>query len=230
MKALFTFVFVSILFAGISQSDCKPYVPPTKGSTWEITNYSKKDKVTGKIKYELLDLVESGNDITFKLQATSYDDKDEVVYVNEYEAYCTGGKFEFDMDLMMNGASMAAYQEMDVEVDASKFVIPTYAEPAGTKLADGELTIKIGSGGTTMFTMKVLVTDRLIEGTERRETSAGDFDCIVLTQKVTTRVLFKIEASSKEWYSEKVGLVRSESYDKKGKLTGYSVLTSITSK
>jgi hypothetical protein len=38
--------------------------------------------------------------------------------------------------------------------------------------------------------------------------------------------MVKTEASSKEWYAEGVGLVKSEIYNKKGKLMGYSELTS----
>jgi len=35
----------------------------------------------------------------------------------------------------------------------------------------------------------------------------------------------KVEVSGTEWYAKGTGLVRSESYDKKNKLTGYTVLT-----
>ena len=38
-------------------------------------------------------------------------------------------------------------------------------------------------------------------------------------------MIMNIEGSSKEWYAEGVGVVRSESYNKNGKLTGYSELT-----
>ena len=41
--------------------------------------------------------------------------------------------------------------------------------------------------------------------------------------------IVKIEGSSTEWYSEGIGMVRSESFNAKGKLTGYSVLTKLGS-
>ncbi|MFT5861295.1 MAG: hypothetical protein ACI865_003419 [Flavobacteriaceae bacterium] len=230
MKSLLTVLILFTLSTGYSQTDCKPYVPATVGSTWELTNYSKKDKATGRTAYELLELMEGTEKMTFKIKVTSFDDKDEEVYVNTCEAYCVNGVFDFGMEFMMDGSTMSAYEEMDVEVDASKFEIPTLTEPTGTELADGELIVAIGKDGMNMFTMKVYVTDRLIEAREEQQTEAGTFDCIVLSQKVSTRLLFKIESSSKEWYAEEVGLVRSESYDKKGKLTGYSVLTKIDRK
>ena len=76
--------------------------------------------------------------------------------------------------------------------------------------------------------MTIYVTDRAVEARESLTTSAGTFDCIKITQKETTKMIVKIQATSKEWYAENIGMVRSESYNKKGKLTGYSVLTKIS--
>ena len=56
---------------------------------------------------------------------------------------------------------------------------------------------------------------------------AGTFDCIQLSQKVALKMGINIEAYSKEWYAEDIGMVRSESYTKNGKLTGYSLLTKL---
>jgi hypothetical protein len=39
--------------------------------------------------------------------------------------------------------------------------------------------------------------------------------------------MFTIVAKSTDWMAKKVGTVRSESYDKDGKLMGYTVLTSM---
>lgn len=228
MKTLITTLFLSLAVFSNAQTDCKPYVPVDKGTKWEVTNYSKKDKVTGTIKYELVEKIESGNDATFTIKATSFDKDGKQQYVNDYQAYCKDGKFEFDMDFMIDGSQMQAYQNMDVEVDATKFEVPDLDAAPGTALADGELGVAISSNGVTMFNMKVQVTDRKIEKKETLETSAGSFECIVLSQKVSTKMVFKVEGSSREWYAPSVGMVRSESYDKKGKLTGYSVLTSFT--
>jgi len=228
MKSLFTLIACLLIFSGIAQTDCKPYVPVEKGTQWEVTSYDKKDKETGRIVYELLELAESDSKSTFKIKAMQYDDKDEMIYTNEYEAWCENGKFSFDMSYMINGEQMQAYESMDVDVDASKFEVPTLEEPAGTALPDGEVTVAVKSGGVQMFKMTVEVTDRMIEGRESQTTEAGTFDCVVLTQAVKTRMIVKVEASSKEWYAENVGAVRSESYNKKGNLTGYNVLTSIT--
>ena len=217
----------SVIYA---QTDCRPYVPVTKGTKWEHTNYSAKGKVTGKTGFELLDVTETEEGVTFTIKATSYDKKGEEIFSNQYNAYCKNGKFQLDMAFKINGEAMQAYQNMEVDLDASEFEIPDLDAAAGTTLEDGSLTMSIGASSFSMLKLTVLVTDRKVEARESYTTPVGTFDCIKLSQKVSTKIGIKVEASSREWYAEEVGLVRSESYDKKGKLTGYSELTMLDRK
>ena len=223
---------VLVLFASIAyaQTDCKPYIPVSEGTTWEMTSYSAKGKVSGKTSYELVKKVESGNGTTFTIASTSYDNKGKESFSSEFDAFCIDGKFKFDMAFKMDGATMASYENMDIDVDATEFEIPPMEAAAGTELKDGSLTVNVGSGGMSMFKMVVNVTDRKVEGRESMKTTAGTFDCIRISQRSSTKMMVKIEASSKEWYAEEVGMVRSESYNKKDKLTGYSELTKLDRK
>ena len=230
MKILTIALLAFIVNTSSAQTDCKPYVPTSKGTKWEITNYSKKGKETGKVAYELIDKVETANSSTFTIKAVSYDKKGKETFANTYKAFCVNGKFEFDMAFKIDGAAMQSYQTMEVTVDASEFEIPSIDATAGTTLKDGSLVVNVGTGTVPMFKMTVLITERIVETREDMKTPAGTYNCLKLTQKVSTKMLFKIEASSKEWYAEEVGLVRSESYSKKGKLTGYSELTKFEKK
>lgn len=210
-----------------AQVDCRPFVPTDTGTKWEVTDYSAKGKVQGRTVFELVDKVVDGENVTFKIATAYYDKKNKETFKNEFEAYCKGGTFEFDMAFKMNGGTMQAYKNMDLEVDASSFTVPDMNAKTGAALPDGTLAVKVGSGGMTMFNMKVDVTDRKLEAREDWKTPAGTFPCVVLSQTITTKMVMKIQASSKEWYSEGVGMVRSESYNKKGKMTGYSELTKL---
>lgn len=218
---LLLFAIVGTTYA---QTDCRPYVPTNKGATWEITNYNAKGKVQGTVSYELIDKVVSGNDVTFKIRAIAKDKKGEDVYTNEFEAVCKDGKFDFGMAFKMDGNQLKAYEDMDVQVDASKFEIPDMNAPAGTTLDDSTLSINVDTG-IMAVKMNIEITDRKVEKREELTTPAGTFDCVVLSQTIYTKMMVKVTASSKEWYSENVGMVRSESYNKKGKLMGYSELT-----
>jgi hypothetical protein len=223
-------ILLSILFATLTyaQSDCKPYVPNNKGDKWEVTSYSAKDKVTGRTAYELMDKAETDSTSTFTIKATSFDAKDEETYVNTFAATCKNGKFIFDMAMKLDGSVMQAYKDMDVEVDASEFEVPPTDTSFTGALADGTLDVAVSMNGMKIVSMNILIYDREVDKFEQMTTTAGTFNCIKLKQKIRTKAIVKIEGSSTEWYSEGIGMVRSESYNGKGKLTGYSVLTSFT--
>lgn len=225
MKTLIlTLTFILGALTLTAQTDCKPYIPVTKGSKWEITNYSKKGKKSGRATYELINKVTNGDKITFTINTIAYDKKDKEILNNTFEATCEEGHFKFDMTYKMDGASMEAYKDMEFNVDASDFEIPTFDKPVGTSLEDGEMKIGIGNVG---INMKVSITDRKIEAKEEITTPAGTFNCMILTHKIKTKMVVNIKGSAKEWYAENVGLVKSESYNKRGKLTGSSVLTKL---
>lgn len=227
----FVLTALTLLFffiTGISQNDCKPYVPADKGTVWEISNYNAKGKLTGTIVYELLEKEISGNEILFKVKNTTFDKKGVQMATNTFIAKCVDGKFEFDMTYKMDANSMQAFGDMEVDVDATDFEIPDMDTAPGTQLEDGSLKISALAGGAMAINLTILITERVIEARESYTTSAGEFDCIVLKQKVSTKMMVNITAYSKEWYAPYIGMIRSESYNKKGKLTGYSELTKLT--
>ncbi len=214
-----------ILLANLltAQNNCSPFLPMEEGATWELTDYSPKGKVQGIIRYELLEVEEDGDDMTFTVKTTSLDKNEDEVFVSEFEAYCKDGEFSYDMSFMMDGQAMQAYESMEVDVDGSNYALPDLDAPAGTKLPDASLRITVQ--GPIAINMTVDITDRSIDAREEITTPAGTFDCVALSQVVKTKTIMKVEASSKEWYSPGVGVVRTESYNRKGKMTGYSELT-----
>lgn len=222
---LFLLAVVCITGFSFAQTDCKPYLPTEQGTTWEITNYSAKGKATGRITYELLEKVTNGNEITFTVKHTTFDKKNKELYTSTFDAKCVDGKFEFDMAYKIDGGQMSSYNNMDVAVDATEFEIPSMDEAPGTQLADGSL--KVALGGAVGLNMTINITDRKVEARESITTPAGNFDCVVLSQNISTKMLIGVKGSSKEWYSENIGMIRSESYNKKGKLLGYSELTKL---
>lgn len=58
--------------------------------------------------------------------------------------------------------------------------------------------------------------------------AAGSFDCFRISYVTISETrLITTEINSTEWIAEKVGVVKSESYDRKGNLSGYSLLTGL---
>ena len=82
MKKIIVVLFISVLGSSFvfAQTDCKPYTPSTKGSKWEITDYSPKDKIMGKTSFELVDIVDIAGGTKFIIKSTSYDKKGKEVF------------------------------------------------------------------------------------------------------------------------------------------------------
>jgi len=56
-------------------------------------------------------------------------------------------------------------------------------------------------------------------------TPAGTFDCIKMTQDTDVKAIFKMKAKTTTWYTKGVGMVKTENYDKNGKVESSTVLT-----
>jgi hypothetical protein len=96
---------------------------------------------------------------------------------------------------------------------------------AGQVLKDARITMTAKTQGITVMNMNVYITNRKVEAIEDVTTPAGTFSCYKLTSDVETKMMMKVSVKNVEWYSMNVGVVKSESYNNKGKLTGYTLLT-----
>jgi hypothetical protein len=226
MRCFIVCVFL-LIAESIPAQNCNAYIPYSQGTTWEVTNYNSKGKETGKVDFELVNKEEIGGSTKFTVKLTSYDAKGESTFSTTYDAFCKDGIFEFDMKYMMNSASMSAYQDMDLDIDATELIMPPMNAATGTKLEDASMSMKVNSGGVGIMNMTIDITDRVVEANENLETPAGKFDCIKISQNVSTKMMIKVTMTTKEWYSEGVGMVASETYNKKGKLQGTSKLTKL---
>ena len=221
----------TLLSLNIAAQNCTPFLPTSVGSTWEITSYNTKDKIEGKTAYELLETTSDGDNISFKIKAVNYDKKGEELASNTFEAACKEGKFHFDMEFAIDASMMDAYKNMDVDIDATDLELPNIETAVvGSTLPDGTLTMTVSNSTMSIGTFTVNTVNRKVEAREKYVSPAGEFDCVVISQTNQTKMMIKIETSSKEWYAEGVGIVRSEFYNKKGTLKGYSLLTALTVK
>jgi ribosomal protein L11 len=116
---------------------------------------------------------------------------------------------------------------MEIKVDSKDMMYPT-GLAAGQTLPDASITISAGSGGVNLMNMVVNITNRKVAGNESVTVPAGTFDCFKITYDVETKFMFKISSTVTEYVSYGVGNVKTETYDKKGKLMGTSLLTEIS--
>lgn len=187
-----------------------------------MKSYNEKDKLQSLSKSKVIEI--EGN--TIKIESEVFDEKEKPVMKSDYTVACKNGEFVMDLSNYLKGVNMDAYKDMDVKVETEDMHMPANLK-VGDVLDDGQMTIKVSNQGFPIMTMMVKVYNRKVEGMESVTTPAGTFECAKITYDIDSKVGFSISAKGVEWVTKNVGVVRSESYNSKGKMQGYTVLASI---
>ncbi len=218
-----TFLLLFITSIGISQNNCSKYYPLNEGTKFQITVYDKKDKPSGVIDYDVVNVRNSGGDKIGTINSKMTDSKGKQIADTSFEVSCNGEVVSIDFKSLINPQIFEQFGKMDYEISGTNMEWPNNLS-VGQTLPDAILEMKINMGGINM-NMTVKITDRKVIGKETITTPAGSFNCFILTNTTETKMGVSQQTTSKQWITEKMGAVKSVSYDKNGKVTGSSLLT-----
>ncbi len=224
---LLTVVLIFTNAGNLAAQDCRIFFPSKDGAITELTQFDKNGSPVSYSSQKIIKSSATSKGLAVRYQQTLTDAKDGKTFTTEMEAKCEGGKFYVDMKEFFRGMNLESYQsapEMKVMVDGDAMFYPSDLH-AGQVLPDGKVTAKINTSGFTMLTMYVNLSNRKCESIETVTTPAGTFECFKITQDVEAKAIVKVLSADIYWLAEGVGLVKSESYDKKGKLIVSSQLT-----
>jgi len=211
-----------ISFSSICQNDCTTYYPFEEGAKFEITSFSKKGKKESVVNYEVTSI--ENNVATLK--AIISDDKGKEVTTTEYNVTCDGNSISIDFKSLMNPDLFKQYKDMELDMSGTNIELPNHLE-VGQSLKDANLKMTINMSGIKM-NMSIDMLNRKVDAKESVTTAAGTFDCFALSYNTEMKMGMKMSYKIKEWVAKGVGVVKSETYNKKGKSMGYSELTSFT--
>ncbi|ULC59141.1 hypothetical protein MBM09_14690 [Flaviramulus sp. BrNp1-15] len=209
-------------FSSISQDACKGYYPFKEGTKFEITNYNKKGKKEGVVHYEVTSV--DNNIATIK--TIIYDAKEKEITTSSYQIKCEGNTISIDFKSMINPDMFKQYKDMEMDITGTNIELPNDLQ-VGQSLKDANMNMEINMGGIKM-NMSIDMINRKVDNKESISTPAGTFNCFALSYDNEMKMGMKMQYKIKEWIAEGVGMVKSESYNKNGKLTGYSELTSFS--
>lgn len=228
-KLISTAIICFMIVLGAYAQECNAALFLKKGSVLEYTSFTKKGKEDGKTIHETIAVSEDGSKFTADIKSTVIDKKGEEAMTMEYKAICEDGLFSVDMSRFFNSAQLQQYDAEDIKLEMDGNVLEFPANMTSeTELNDGNFTVRVNKGDFTIVTMTFDVTNRKVVGTEKITTKAGTFDCQKVTFDFNTKMgIIKVRGSGVEWYLQDKVIVKSESYNKKGKLLAYSELTSM---
>jgi len=197
-----------------------------EGSTFQYTMYDKKDKVAGVTDYVVSEVSSSDGNTTATMELTFTDEKGKNVLVSNYKITCTGDGVKIDYESLFPSEMKKQYEDMGMEMDitGTDIQIPNNLS-TGQTLEDANVNVSMDMGAMKMK-INVETYDRKVEKEESVTTPAGTFKCYLITEKNKSKVMMSnMETSNKVWISEGVGIIKQETYNKKGKLTSRMELT-----
>lgn len=221
----FIFLFTFIIFSCFVHAQiCDGYYPSVVGQYWEVTNYNARDKVESVQKSTVISSEQVDGGLLVTIDVTSIDNNEKETTNHQFTTFCKGGNFSVDMKAFMNPGTIQS-EDVQLQIEAVNMDIPTKLE-VGQKLPESWMKISMQMEGMPSFGAQTIsIKNRVVEGFETITTPAGSFDCVKISYDTEMKSMFSVNVKSVSWYSKGAGVVRTESYDSKGKPQGYSVLT-----
>jgi hypothetical protein len=231
MKMLFNALFLLFLGFGVlsAQSNIcdNGYMPFNQGTSFELTSYNHKDKVTSVIRHMIKDVSAQSGGYQATVATEMFDDKGKSIMTGEYTIDCNEDGIVLDVSSMLSSQTLSALSAMEVAVTGDGLSIPNTLR-SGQTLPDASLHMKASMNGMALIKFNMYITDRSVVTSEAVNTPAGSFDCMKILQTTSMDGLGKSTYESASWFAKGVGMVRTENYDKKGAVDSYSVLSSLS--
>lgn len=222
---LFVFMLAFILSGAVMAQDCG-YYSMSEGMVLGYQNLDAKGKLTGSTRLTFLEVSQLGAATIYKVKSEYADAKNSNQAVREYNMRCEDGKFYVDMQNLVDPKSMEAFKGMEISVDSKDLEYPN-GLIAGQILPDASITISAASGGINILNLNINITNRKVVGNESVTVPAGTFECFKITYDVETKMMFKVYATVTEYVNMGVGNIKTETFDKKGKLSGTTQLVEL---
>jgi hypothetical protein len=225
-----TKILCVIIFA-ITQSviakaqDCSFY-SLSEGMVTAYQNLDAKGKLASTNRSTCLSVSNVGTSKVYRMKSEFADAKNNNQSTKEYGMKCEGGEFFVDMQSLVDPKSMEAFKGMEISIDSKDLIYPS-GLAAGQVLPDANITISAGTGGVSILNLIIKVTNRQVVGPESVTVPAGTFECFKITYDVETKMMFKVNATVAEYVNMGVGMVKTETFDKKGNIAGTTLLVEL---
>lgn len=215
IKKIFAFAALSLIAGAMTAQDCVFYFPSEVGTRVGYNYYSKPGKLEGTSELLVTDRRNSGGNLKLEIKATVFDTRQDTTIAFDYAVWCDGDNFFIDTKSLLGSMNLTELGEF--KITSTDMELPARMTP-GQQLKDASFTMEMT--GPLPVTISSNITNRKVEALEQVTTPAGTFDCVKVSYDTFAKVAFiKTEGRTVEWYTPGIGIVRSEYYDKKGRVT-----------
>lgn len=205
---------------------CSNYFLLKEGSKIELQNLDKKGNVSTVLKYNVQQLKQINNGFAIQMLTETYDPKGKLIVKGEVNGKCQNGDLYTDVQ-NISSSMFSKSQDLKMNIDGDQLVYPANMK-VGDILKDAKISVSASlSTGMSLMNMSVNITNRKVEGTETVETPAGKFECIKMSYDLNMKMIVKKDVHVVEYFFKGLGIVKSDTYDAKGKLESSLVLSKL---
>lgn len=227
MKKSFS-LFALIIFFSLNalSQDCAIFIPGDTGTELHYEIRNAKGKLQSIYSQKVISIKENGGETIFELLQTHKDPKkpEKIILQDTIGFRCKGNEFYIDMGKYLNQKQLKGYKNMEIKMTTDDLMYPSKLSP-GMNLKDGSINLEVGNG---LMNMTTNIVNRKVEAREKVTTPAGSFECYKISEDVKSKIGFiKVSLSNVTWIIQDIGTIRSESYNKKGKLDTVTELVKI---
>ena len=223
MKNILT-LCLALSLGALHAQDCDAFYLLEEGGTLGYTHYDAKDKEISSSETTVKEVKRSGNAIQAVIgyKMSSKNSKEPMEGLSNVT--CQDGILKMDLSSLLPPQTLQSFGNMEVSLSGDGVTLPNSLSE-GQKLPDSHNEIKVGTNGTTIMTLSFDIVEYEVLARESVTTPAGSFDCYKLSYKMNTKtMLINSSMTVHQWYAKGVGLVKSETYNKKGALEGRMLL------
>lgn len=200
------------------------FFPTKEGTALRYASYSNGKKADAYITYTVGKVTGSKDDMSVAFRISMDDGKGTTVLEGiDAKVDIIDGETYMDCTSLFPATSLSGGM---ITFTGDGSVYPAKLS-VGQTLADATATMTVNLGIAKIRTT-VTTTNQTVDSKETLETEAGSIECYKLSATQTMTMGKKsATASYTQWIADGIGLVKQETYDDKGKLTGKTELVSI---
>jgi len=225
MKKIILTIIPVLIFATSSAFADDVFFPSKKGMILTTANFNGKGKLEGYVRTSVKDVTGSSDNGTIVYTVQALDKKMQPEKPKEappqYVAPIVGGVIELSMEpwAALSGGK-------DIRITGTQMVMPSKLAP-GDRIKDSNVSMTL-SMAVGKVTADVATTGQKCVGIETITVPAGTFECHKVERKSVTEANMVVKITrvdnSVVWYARGIGIVKSLTYDEKGKLKASSEL------
>jgi len=227
MRKFVTILIIVVVSALTGHAQCtNPFYKFNKGTKIYMQNYDGENQLQGVTETEVKDITSTVNGFKTTIALKVFDEDKKLISEGSYGMECDNGTVKMDLSSFIPPKSLMAFGDMEIKIEMTEMEIPAKLYP-GQELKDASLTISTVNSPFTL-TMKVDMLNRKVEKTQTVTTPAGTFECFKLTyDMVIDFMMGSMTMKNVQYITEKLGAVRTETYDSEDKLLNYTILQKV---